>query len=186
VDFVSNVAGAVPRLNPQPRAPDAGSRGDKTEAQAREKGQQSAADAPPSPGTATAGGNATSPGPDTPPPPPPVKSDEDQAKEEIAGVLERYRRAYEARNLAAVQAVYPSFAHAAQWKFIETLKLDKAGEPEIKLDAALDTATVVMRWNRTETNSRGAKSQQLQKFSVQLTKKTANNNWVITATKLES
>jgi hypothetical protein len=139
---------------------------------------------------ATPGTPAAPPASDgpAPPPPPPPKSDEEQAKQEITDVIESYRKATEARDFPAIRRVYPTAPDgiASQWRFIKTLKLEKSGEPEIKPDLQAGTATAVVGWNRTTVTTLGQKGQGLQKVTLQLHRKTANNNWVISSAKFES
>jgi tRNA A-37 threonylcarbamoyl transferase component Bud32 len=142
------------------------------------------------PPAAGAGAGAETPGVPPPPPgstgtgqappPPEVKAPDVEAKEQILGVMQEYRKAYEALNFGAIKRVYPK---AAEFSFKEytKIKFDYSGEPKVDLDLKSNTAKVEVGINQTFVKRGATKAEQggFKTLNVDLTRVNAENRWVI-------
>jgi serine/threonine protein kinase len=122
------------------------------------------------------------PAPPPPAPPPPVASDEEQAKKDISALLEAYRRAYEARDITAIKQVFPTAPDALKSQFaqVTSLAVTATGPPQFR-EVDSTSALVEIGWRRTGILANGRKDDRNQLLRIQLTRKTFDNRWVITA-----
>jgi hypothetical protein len=120
--------------------------------------------------------------PKPPPPPPPAEV----ARKEIEELLERYRRAYEARNFEALQRAYPTVQGAIrdQFRQIRSLKLAFMGEPKfLQLDWFSGKALVELATQQTTEMSTGKRPPIDWIETIDIQKRGADNEWVIASVK---
>jgi serine/threonine protein kinase len=129
---------------------------------------------PPSVGKDDTSGSLVPPAPPAPVPP------AELAKSEIGDVLERYRKAYIARDFNALRQVWPS-AHENVGKMLRDLtevRFEFVGEPKLELQLPQGTGTAVLTTKITEFKGR-AKSQRDTIATIKLSKVNNANRWVI-------
>jgi serine/threonine protein kinase len=140
----------------------------------------------PAGGEASAGAQLPPPPPGTPetpsgglPPPPIPVAPEELAKNEITDLLERYRKAYIARDFAALREVWPD-VHENVGKMLRSLtevRYEFAGPPKLELQLP-NTGTAVLSTKITEIKGRD-KSQRATIATIKLSKVNNANRWVI-------
>jgi hypothetical protein len=122
------------------------------------------------------------PGPVPPPKPPPPPSMNEVARKEIADLLERYRRAFEARSFEALQRTFPTAptAYRDQWKNLKSLKYVFMGEPKfVHLDAFGGKAIIELATQQTGEQAIGKPRPLDWTETLDLQKRGADNEWVI-------
>ena len=123
-----------------------------------------------------------------PPKPPPPPALADVARKEIEELLERYRRAYEARSFAGVQHAFPTVHTAVrdQFKQIRSLKYEFAGAPKyVQLDAFNGTAVIEIGSTQTSDSSLGKRAPVSFIERMVLQKRGADNQWIIESVRKE-
>jgi hypothetical protein len=105
------------------------------------------------------------------------------ARTDIEELLERYRRAYEARSFTALQQAFPTVPKGIenQFKQIRSLKYTFTGAPKyVQLDAFGGTAIVEIGTQQTTETSMGSKRPSIDFVErIDIRKRGADNQWII-------